>query len=90
MQFSGIIFVYRADAIRIRGSVISLKDFFAINNDNSMYFFLTKYGPFPDSFSLFSSLLLTIKINICSIKVADDCIRTRVLWNDHFIDGILI
>ena len=39
---------------------------------------LKKDGPFPASFSLFSSFLQTV--NKCSIKVADDWIRTRVLW----------
>ena len=39
---------------------------------------LFKNGPFPASFSLFSSFLQTV--NKCSIKVADDWIRTRVLW----------
>ena len=37
-----------------------------------------KNGPFPVSFSLFSSLLQTV--NSCSVTVAHDWIRTRILW----------
>ena len=36
--------------------------------------------PFPASFTLFLSFLQTVTENNCSIKVADDWIRTRVLW----------
>ena len=36
--------------------------------------------PFPASFTIFLSFLQTVTENNCSIKVADDWIRTRVLW----------
>ena len=50
---------------------ISLQDLWVHSN-------LFKNWAIPGLFSLFSSFLLTV--NNCSIKVADDWIRTRVLW----------
>ena len=51
---------------------ISLQDLWVHSN-------LFKNWAIPGLFSLFSSFLLTV--NNCSIKVADDWIRTRVLWS---------
>ena len=42
--------------------------------------FLKNDGPFNASFSLFSSFIRLMTVNKCSLlKIADGCMRTRVL-----------
>ena len=45
------------------------------------FFFFFKNGPFPASFLYFRLFYKQLTVNKCSIKVADDWIRTWVLWN---------
>ena len=48
----------------------------------NLFFFFKKNGPFAASFFLYFRLFYKqLTVNKCSIKVADDWIRTRVLWD---------
>ena len=54
-----------------------------------IFFFFKKKGPFSASFSFISSFLQTVNNN-CSIKVADDWIRTRVFWLAQMHDDLWV